>query len=270
MAKSPSRDRDRQPKGGSPPHSLGPPSVEQHVTRIPPHMLVLITTTAGMAMLASALSWPGQVTADVWIWLALCLIGERLWIRMPLGQATVSMASAIQFAALLVLPRGHAMMVGALSVILAELIFMRKPLIRVIFNASQTTLTIGATAWAMAFLGNALHAAGAVPLVTQLSSFVVGATVYFVVNTGAVSLAVAFSERISALQAWRSNFGTRHELLSNGALFSLGAMLASLHALSGAAATVLVVLPLLLAYEGYQHHVRTRIQAALKPERQAA
>jgi hypothetical protein len=240
------------------------------VTRIPPHMLVLITTTVGMAMLASTLSWPGPVTADVWVWLALCLVGERLWIRMPLGQATVSMASAIQFAALLVLPRGHAMMVGALSVILAELVFMRKPLIRAIFNASQTTLTIGATAWVMALLGSALHAAGAAQVVTQLSSFAVGATVYFVVNTGAVSLAVAASERISPLQAWRGNFGTRYELLSSGALFSLGAMLASLYTLSGAAATVIVVLPLLLAYEGYQHHVRTRIQVVHKPERQAA
>jgi hypothetical protein len=230
----------------------------------------LVAGTVALAAIAIALSWNGPLTSSLLFWAGACLVGELLWVRMPLGRVTVSMASAVQFAAVLVLPRGHAMVAAAASVLVAELLFMRKPAIRATYNAGHGALTVGATSWAMmaceTLLRGGPHAES-----PALATLLVGAVIYFIVNTGAVSFAVAWNEGVSFARAWLTNFGNRYELLSNGALFSLGALLASLYSVHGMFGTMLVLLPLLVAYEGYRVHADG--QMAGRPateERQAA
>jgi hypothetical protein len=239
------------------------------MTPIPKRVLVFVLATVTAATWALAVGWPGHLTPALAFWLAACLFGELLWVRMPVGASTVSMASATQFAALLVLPPGHAMLVAAASVVIAELWFMRKPVLRALFNGAQCVLTVGAAACAIAWLGEALRGAPvafALPLIT----FTAGAVVYFVVNTVAVSAAIAVAERIPPMEAWLGNFGSRYEVLSNGALFCMGAMLAQLYASGGALATVVIVMPLLVAYEGYVRHTAKRMPVSTESQRQAA
>jgi hypothetical protein len=229
----------------------------------------MVLATVALAAWAVTAAWPGQLTPALIFWIGACLFGELLWVRMPVGASTVSMASATQFAALLVLPPGHAMVVAAVSVVTAELWFMRKPVMRALFNGAQSVLTLGAAAWVMATLRELLAAAE--PLfVLPLITLTVGALAYFALNTAAVSVAIAVAERRSPLDAWTGNFGTRYELLSNGALFCLGAMLARLYVTSGTVATLIIVLPLLVAYEGYLRHTARRMPAMVDEERRAA
>ena len=86
-----------------------------------------------------------------------------------------------------------------------------------------------------------------------------------------VVTSTTLAERTSPLKAWKANFGSGYELLSNGALFSLGALVAFHHEAHGWGVTLLALLPLLVAYEGYRRymHARDREDAA-DEERRAA
>ncbi|MBI5710674.1 MAG: hypothetical protein HZC42_10280 [Candidatus Eisenbacteria bacterium] len=185
-----------------------------------------------------------------------------MWLRLPLGGATLTMASCCNFAALLVLPRGHAMAATALAAAVAELIVMRKPPRRVLFNAGQSALAVGAAASVF----GALRGPGPPPLeVTPWAAFVAAAAAFALVNYGAVSVAVALSERVSPLTAWRRNFGNAYDLLSSGALFSLGILLAVHYTMAGARMTALAVLPLVLGWVSYRRFLAEPPQVEARP-----
>ena len=171
----------------------------------------------------------------------------------------------------LLLPRPEAMLAAALASAIAEASFQRKPPIRVLFNTAQTALAVGAASWAFEACGGTRAALAPMLMELRLLPLVAAGAAYFAVNTGAVSLAVALAERTSPLKAWKANFGSGYELLSNGALFSLGALVAFHHEAHGWGVTLLALLPLLVAYEGYRHymHARDREDAA-DEERRAA
>ena len=56
------------------------------------------------ALLFARVGWP-HPTRELLFWLAACVAGEFLWVRLPVGSATISMAACFNFAALLVLPQ---------------------------------------------------------------------------------------------------------------------------------------------------------------------
>jgi hypothetical protein len=236
---------------------------------------LLVASTFGLAVVTTGASWSLPAPHAFWFCLAACLIGELLWVRLPAGQATVSMASCAQFAALLLLPRGPAMFVAGMSTALAELLFMRKPPIRTAFNGAQAALAVGAASWIVS-LGHDPRAGDA--LVQQLPSqllarwplVVAAAAAYVLVNTLAVSAAIALSERMSLVHAWRTNFGDRRTMLSNLALFSLGTIMAWLYATGGAVTALLVPLPLAAVYGSYPRLARAPAAGAGPSSREAA
>ncbi|HEY6193715.1 MAG TPA: hypothetical protein VI504_01625 [Candidatus Eisenbacteria bacterium] len=233
--------------------------------------VTLASVTVTLAALAAATSWPRTPGEGFWFWVVACLAGELLWVRLPLGRATLSMASACNFAALLLLPRGEAMLAAAAASLAAELLVMRKPPVRFLFNAGQTVLAVGAGGLVYHTLAGpgmlhatAISTSGLLPLG-------LAALAYACVNTGSVSLAVGLTERVAPWRAWWANFGSLYELLSTWALFSLGALLAVLYSLAGPLGTAFVSLPLLLAHDSYRRYLERRDGAAeAGTERRAA
>ena len=214
--------------------------------RVPRRILAYVTATAGLAVTAMVAGWGAPLEGAFWFWLAACFVGELSWVRLPVGQATVSMASCFNFAALFLLPPAQAMLVAALSSALAETLVMRKPPLRAVFNAGQGALAVGAASATILLMA---PDTGVRELVygVRLLPLVVAATAYFAVNTGAVALAIAMSERVPFASAWRRNFGQTRTLLVNTALFTLGALLASHYANNGMIGTLLVTAPLVAA-----------------------
>ncbi|HTO92093.1 MAG TPA: hypothetical protein VMJ70_13255 [Candidatus Sulfotelmatobacter sp.] len=216
---------------------------------------ILLGAWVGAIVSAAALlfalnGWP-HPTRELAFWLAACVAGELLWVRLPVGSATISMASCFNFAALLVLPQSSAMAVTMVSTVIAEVTFMRKPPVRAIFNAAQTTLAVAA--------GSALFTSlsGGRPLIDLVSGlnllpFLAAAAAYYVVNRGAVTIVVAVAESISPRESWRKNFGSSYDLLASGAGFSLGVLLATHYSSIGMVGTLFVALPLVLACDGYR------------------
>ena len=104
-----------------------------------------------------------------------------------------------------------------------------------------------------------LHLSGAWP-------FVLAAVAYYFVNRGTVAIVVALAQGTAVLQSWRHNFGSLYDLLSTGAAFSLGALLATQYAVIGMVGTLFVVLPLVLACDGYRRFTRDRTAPAAESE----
>jgi len=216
----------------------------------------LVASTVLLTIVAIGHGWSGTSFEVFAYWLALCLAGELLWVRLPLGSATISMASCFNFAALLVLTRAEAMLVTAASTLMAELAIMRKPPVRAVFNAAQTALAVWAAWWAFRLAGGGAGEPAELLSNLHLAPFVAAAALYYVVNRTAVTLAIASSAGLGFLEAWRRNFGGGYELLAAGAVLSLGAMLATLYSAIGMAGALFVALPLVLAGDGIRRRSR--------------
>jgi hypothetical protein len=193
---------------------------------------------------------------ELFFWLVACAVGEVLWVRLPLGSATISMASCFNFAALLVLPLPEALTATMLATFAAELTVMRKPFVRALFNAAQTGLAVAAGYWCFHALAGKDR-----PLIDlvshiQLLPFLAAAPAYYLVNRGAVAVVVAIAEKLTLAESWRRNFGSAYDVLSTGAAFSLGILLATHYASIGMVGTLFVLLPLILACDGYRRFTR--------------
>lgn len=230
-----------------------------------------VVVTVGAAAGAVVTNWPEAFTGRMWFWLVACALGEAMWLRLPVGRATLSMASCFNLAALLVLPAGEALLVTAAASFAVEMAVMRKPLVRGAFNAAHTVLAVGAGS--LAFRSAAGAHADPVTLISKpdLLPFVMAAVAYYAVNRAAVCSIVALHERVPPRRVWREAFGHAYEPLSAGAVFSLGVLLALHYSAIGPVGTVLVLLPLLIAFDGYRRRITEhRAGGSGEPERRAA
>ncbi|HEY6867000.1 MAG TPA: hypothetical protein VI792_07075 [Candidatus Eisenbacteria bacterium] len=223
-----------------------------------PALAALVIGASALAAVTLAAAWPSRPSSGLWFWMLACALSEYLWVRLPVGRATLSMSSCFNLAALLVLPRGEAMLAVAVSVAVGEAGFMHKPAVRVAFNSAQTALAVAAGSLVFAALGGSpggldgtSGGLGAMVARLDLAPLAAAALAYSVVNTGAVSLAVSLSEGVSPWRAWRENFGNGFELTARGALLSLGVLVGIDYALAGPAGTLLAALPLVVAHQAY-------------------
>jgi hypothetical protein len=211
------------------------------------------------AIAAVTLTWGGWPSESFWFWASVCLAGELMWVPMPLGNATLSMASACNFAALLLLPPGEAMLAAAGGGLIAETFFLRKPPVRCVFNAAQSALAVGASAAGLHALSGGATL-GAKLAATSYLPIIAAALAYTLVNYGSVSAIVSLTTGVSPLEAWRRNFGSRYEQISNAALFSTGIMIAVLNAMAGPLGTVIAAVPLVLAWVSYRQFTRRVVE----------
>lgn len=224
---------------------------------------LVVGAAVALGVRAGAPAW----SREALFWLIACFAGELLWVRLPLGSATISMAACFNFAALLVLAPNTAMPVTAVAALVAELAVMRKRPVRAVFNAAQTAVAVVLARGAFELLGG-----GHGSLLEQVSSlrflpFLGAAIAYYAVNRAAVVVAVALCQGIGLVESWRTNFGSSYDLLSTGAAFSLGTLLATHYAGIGMVGTLLVMLPLVLACDGYRRFTRDAGKAPEEEDR---
>jgi len=195
---------------------------------------------------------PGLPLRDprLWYWAAACAVGEMMWLRLPLGRATMSMGSTANFAALLVLPTPLAIPAATLASVCVERAILKKPLVRALFNAAGTALTVGATGLVLHLISPAgpfaLHDAR---LLLELAT---AAATYYMLNRSLVTAVLALDGALPMSLVWRRNFGLFRDLVPSGAALSLGVLLAVLHQQAGLVAVAFVLLPALLVFEAHR------------------
>ncbi len=165
-------------------------------------LYVAATVLAAAALLA--VGWPERFATD-WghyvAWVVICLVSETMWSNTLSGTATWSLSATAGLSSAVLWGNGAGIWISALSTLVADLFVLRKPLVRVAFNAGQ----ISVATWLGALLFELLGGRAALPVIsggglldrTQATSLMLpffGLMVgYFVVNRAMVALAVAWS-----------------------------------------------------------------------------
>jgi hypothetical protein len=211
--------------------------------RIRTTALVALTTAAALAILITVGLPAGQAPA-VFVWFLACLAGEALWIRTPTRRGTISMALTIDLAALFTLNPAGSLLTIAGSTLLAGIYPHRRPWYKVIFNAGQATMAAAGALAVLTVMKRGADPSGFMYVqMTWVPLFAAGLT-YFVINSGLVSCAIAFSSEISIWRAWRDNYGYGFELWCTIAQISLSGFVLAAYQQMGAIA-VLGLLPVL-------------------------
>jgi signal transduction histidine kinase len=166
------------------------------------------TVLAAAAVLA--LGWPDRFASD-WghyvAWVVICLVSETMWSNTLSGAATWSLSATVGLSSAVLWGSGAGIWISALSTLIADLFVLRKPPVRVTFNAGQVALATwlgaslfevlgGRAALPLTAGGGMLDRAQATTLMLPFLGLVVG---YFAVNRAMVALAVAWS----AGRGWR-------------------------------------------------------------------
>ncbi|MGH2570675.1 MAG: hypothetical protein ACRDGR_05575, partial [bacterium] len=104
---------------------------------------VLATVVAGLAMLVyltadlSSVDWHPRSLANLILWAVLISVAGMSPIALPRGGATVTVASALDFAAILIFGPAIACWFGVVSDLLTNVVVKRNPPYKVAFNVGQ-------------------------------------------------------------------------------------------------------------------------------------
>ena len=224
----------------------------QRTPRLAARTFVWLVIASGLVIAVAA----GAPFRDprLWFWILACGVGETLWLRLPVGRATMSMGSTANFAALLVLPLPVAIPAATLASLAVELAVMRKPPIRALFNAAGTAITVAASGLVL----RELAPAGPFALrdAWLLLALTGAAVAYYACNRALVSAVLSLDGALPLPHVWQKNFGWRRDALPSGAALSLGVLLAYLHQQVGGVAIAFVLLPALLVFEAHRRVYR--------------
>jgi signal transduction histidine kinase/CheY-like chemotaxis protein len=162
--------------------------------------------------------------------------------------STLSVSYAANLMSLLLLGPGHAVLI-AVAGAWVQCRYKAKapyPIYRTLFSGAAAAITMAATGVVHIWLGGTTPIESFAPA----KPFVGAIAVYFLVNTGLVAGAIAFSSRRSWIQTWRQDF------LWSGASFMVAGSAGALSALvvqrGDGWKAVLLVAPIYLTYRTYE------------------
>lgn len=179
------------------------------------------------------------------------LVLSLLKMRLPLnvGQATISMAYTVDFAALLLCGPGVAMLIATFGVLIQCLVRVKtpQPSIRLIFSVAAVVISVQAAGYTWAALAGEINHLGLVGTIGPMSA---AATVYFMINSALVAYAIALTGGNSPARTWQREF-----LWSAPSYFlsaTVGTMVAIFLSQGTYALLLLTAVPLYLSQRAYQ------------------
>ena len=231
---------------------------ERTVQRLPASVKILVATVAIVAATLltyrafnEPLDWGLALSFGFFIFVA-----EQFPVTMPLGIGSYSVSFVLMIAAIILggpAEAGIASGFGFLTIRGARKVHPA----RHVFNASDYALASTLAGLAFVSVYNALE----LPPISRGLAFpqilvpVVAATaVQFLVNTGLVALVVAFVRGGKLSSVWRDQY--RSILTGYVAFAALGVVLAALHLEMGPASVVFLLVPLLVARQGFQTAIK--------------
>ena len=162
-------------------------------------LLIFPWIVAGMGLLVATVAWDFRLPepARFVTCLALAMLGSTFKIRLPRMQGTISINFVIVLIAMAQMTLTEALLVGV-SGTLVQCLWRtrtRPKLVQVLFNVSTLAVSV-----ILAFVVlDALRNSGAL-----IPGLVVAAVLFFIVNSGLVSLVLALLNSESAISIWRN------------------------------------------------------------------
>ena len=208
--------------------------------------LVLPSFLAALPVLLAIFGGPEvkQARWDAWgvgVWFLLLIVAEALPVSMVRG-GTMTIASILDLGAVLLFGPWIAGTLDLVTTLIAQMVILRRPSSEAVLNAglyASTTILAGA-----AFLA-AGGSLGAPHLLRDALPVLLASSLYFMLNTSAVSLVLGTRSGQDPGRIWRDQFrdGVPQYALSIG----FGLLFAQVRTAAGIPGVLLLVLPLLFA-----------------------
>jgi len=163
----------------------------------------LVAVAAGVLMLVTAHTFPRDHWIDLLVFLAAAVTSER-WAVSSSLEGSMSLSLTVGFAAAILFGPAFAGVVAIGGVVISDLLISRRNWTRVVFNASQLTLSAGAAA--IVYTQLAVVVPGrTVDLSRDALAIAVAAVVFLLVNDTLVTVVISLSGR-SFLHEWAASF----------------------------------------------------------------
>ena len=124
-----------------------------------------VVASAIVLLALHPLDWTHALLVHWLSWVAITVVAESLWLPTITGEGTDSMASAANFATVVLWGITPAIWIVAISTAIADLALRRRPPIRALFNTAAMVVVMAAAGWTFALLGGPRE--GIWPLVAE-------------------------------------------------------------------------------------------------------
>ena len=195
---------------------------------------------------------PSSRWSDIFIFVCLIVIADSVQIKLPRGGASIYASSPVDLAGIILFGPAVMAVTEAISTVITEGIFQRRPFIKVLFNVPLLVMTVGVSGLVYRAFGSLGDTGSPIFLIPLFVSGVV----YYLFNTWSVSLVISLSDLRNPLHVWKQNYMWNffHIL----AFLPVGAIIALLYANSGIWTVALFIIPLFLARYSFQLYIDMR------------
>ncbi len=196
------------------------------------------------------------LTPDMWLFFIFFLVistfAEFIPVDLPLGGA-MSIGFPIDFVLILVYGPALAMLITALSGLIAEIIERKISWYKIIFNTSQFALSAGVAGLVYQYSGGII---GFQNFLKFIFPAALCALVYCFTNLILVTMAISLEQGSRIATVWRINF--KENLSTYLAEAPLGFLMAIIYVEVGILGILLFFLPLLLAHRSFELYTKMR------------
>ncbi len=142
------------------------------------------------------------------------------------------------------------MLYGVLGALSSSLVLRRAPLYKILFNIALFMLTMGVSSWIFHSLADTINFIEAPQFILV---FILTVAVYFLLNSGLLSIAIGLSEGISPKAIWLKNHSWTIPYLV--VLSAIGYLMVMVNFALGKWAILLLLLPVLLIRKAYGQYM---------------
>ena len=225
---------------------------EQGKTGIGFKIYYALYVVAGILCLAwFAGNLPVGLWTDIILFIILIIIADSVQISLPRGGASIYASSPIDLAGIVLFGPAVMAVCEAVSTLITEGIFQRRPIIKVLFNIPLLVMTVGAAGLVYQSFGSLTDMDSPLFLIPLFAS----GMVYYLFNTWSVSVIIALKNSKNPIHVWKQNYMWNffHIL----AFLPVGAIIALLYR-HGVWTIALFIIPLFLARYSFQLYLDMR------------
>jgi HD-GYP domain-containing protein (c-di-GMP phosphodiesterase class II) len=218
-------------------------------------------TVAALAFLTALSRWhgagsPPEIGGLLVFVLGIVAIPPAGYCLICIGRnVAVNMAGTVMFAMMLLLPPAFATAGAAAGMVILAAV-LRWPLIDILFNASQTALTVGAAAAVFTFANRHQPLTGLGPV--QTASILAAVATFYIVNSAVVTQWSVLLRRSTFLYKWKTSFGRSAIPYLSTLLLGVVVAITYRHA---PVFTPILILPIIAVYRSLQNANVIRVQA---------
>lgn len=227
--------------------------------------VTLVIVGGGAAFWASGGPALAMTPLPVLFWVLANMLGEVLWFPAPKGRGYLSMATAANFASVLILPAPVAIFATGLAGVLVDVLFRHRRWYKVLFNAGMCSVSVFASSLVLSSLGWVHGSLDHLLSPLEVGALSLSAAAYFLLNTWLVSGAIALDQRESAWRIWRQSFAFGYELLGASILFLLGLYFAVLFLAWGYMSAFIATISTYFVRDAYCRFIATLAHSAAAP-----